>query len=187
MNGRVCAVPGCGTFLSRYNADPTCYIHTQTPGRIEHDPTDDGGWRAMLEGVEPWTAPAGLFPPTWGDRAACASAGQLLEDFFAEETSDGEPTNQVLAAKSLCVPCPVRPECLTWAMNHEATAEFRSGVYGGLSPVERTGIAARTDALRYGLAILDEQVTMGLVMRHLPAFPMTRREDAGSRSSAERA
>lgn len=29
--GRVCAVPGCGTVLSRYNPDSTCLHHQKGP------------------------------------------------------------------------------------------------------------------------------------------------------------
>ena len=106
----------------------------------------------------------------WMDRAACASSGELLDDFFAEETSDGQPTEQVLAAKRLCSECRVRPECLDWAFSTERNEEFRSGTFGGLSATERMFVAQADDPIAMGLRVLDQQVELGLVLTHVTRY-----------------
>jgi WhiB family redox-sensing transcriptional regulator len=68
----------------------------------------------------------------WRDDAACVTrAGQV--DFFPER---GESLRE---AKAVCAECPVRPECLEYAMqwNH------LSGVWGGLSERERRQLRRR--------------------------------------------
>lgn len=42
-------------------------------------------------------------------------------------------------AKAVCDGCLVRSECLAWALDHEVTPH---GVWGGLSPQERSAIRA---------------------------------------------
>lgn len=97
--------------------------------------------------------------PSWAGRGACASSGQLLDDFFSEETSAGEATGQVFKAKRMCGGCEVRRECLDWAFQHEET-ETRAGIFGGLTPEERQEIASEADPVVAGLALFDEQATM---------------------------
>ncbi|MFE5871602.1 WhiB family transcriptional regulator [Streptomyces roseifaciens] len=64
---------------------------------------------------------------TWRNQAAC---GGIVNDTFF-----GDPT----AAKRLCQLCPVRPECLDWALK---TGEWH-GVWGGLDEDERRDLALR--------------------------------------------
>jgi WhiB family redox-sensing transcriptional regulator len=108
--------------------------------------------------------------PAWMGLGACASSGELLEDFFVEETSDGNATEQVLAAKRLCSGCVVRSECLTWAMELEAGSDYRSGIFGGLSPNERMMVDAADDPIITGIRILDIQVTQRLVLTRVPRY-----------------
>lgn len=64
-------------------------------------------------------------PGPWVHRAACTGLDPEL--FYPDK---GLP---VLEAKKVCRRCPVRVECLDWAIE---TRE-RFGVWGGLSPLER--------------------------------------------------
>lgn len=71
----------------------------------------------------------------WRDRAACARTP--IDVFF--------PTRPVFAeAKALCAACPVRAECLTFALETDQP----DGVWGGLSFTERerVRVSQRTSA-----------------------------------------
>lgn len=68
----------------------------------------------------------------WAKRAACTDLP--LDLFFSE----AEGT--VAEAKRICGPCPVREKCLTEGMNAEP-AGSRYGIFGGLTPDERTALA----------------------------------------------
>jgi WhiB family redox-sensing transcriptional regulator len=63
--------------------------------------------------------------PSWMARSLCADADP--EAFFPE------PGANPNAAKRLCAACPVRAECLEYALEHGE----RFGVWGGLSPEQR--------------------------------------------------
>jgi WhiB family transcriptional regulator, redox-sensing transcriptional regulator len=63
--------------------------------------------------------------PAWWSHAACRGCDPAL--FFPER---GE---QVAAAKRVCLTCPVRPECLDYAL--EKGEKF--GIWGGKSEQER--------------------------------------------------
>lgn len=69
-----------------------------------------------IEPVEDWN---------WRDDAVCTQVDPTL--FFVK------PGGSTRAAKSVCVVCPVREECLEWAL--ESREPF--GVWGGLSERER--------------------------------------------------
>lgn len=64
----------------------------------------------------------------WRDRARCAEADP--DAFFPEK---GGSTRE---AKKVCVACPVRAECLEYALEHDE----RFGIWGGLSEQERRTI-----------------------------------------------
>lgn len=64
----------------------------------------------------------------WRDDAACAGAD--LAAFFPEK---GGSTRE---AKRLCAQCPVRPQCLEWALSRAEPF----GVLGGLSERERRNL-----------------------------------------------
>jgi WhiB family redox-sensing transcriptional regulator len=62
---------------------------------------------------------------SWQDRALCAQTDP--EAFFPEK---GGSTRE---AKKICSSCPVRSECLSYALAHDE----RFGIWGGLSERER--------------------------------------------------
>lgn len=68
----------------------------------------------------------------WRQRAACKDEPTRL--FFPDE---GEPASP--AAKAICGACPVRVECLEFAM---ATGQ-RAGVWGGLGSKQRERLRRR--------------------------------------------
>jgi len=72
-------------------------------------------------------------PLTWADRAACQ--GQDLDAFFTESAAG------VAAAKQICRSCPVRQLCLAEALRAEDGSRY--GIYGGLTPDERTELAGK--------------------------------------------
>lgn len=65
----------------------------------------------------------------WTREAACIGADYHV--FFAEKS--GQAAIQVAAAKAICARCPVRPECLAYALKNR----IRHGVWGGTSEGER--------------------------------------------------
>ena len=69
----------------------------------------------------------------WPRRAACRLAADR-EVFFGawDETPDARDEREI-AAKAICVLCPVRLECLTLAV----IAPVRYGVWGGMGEKER--------------------------------------------------
>lgn len=74
----------------------------------------------------------------WREDAECIGVGDVL--FFA----DG-PGESMADAKWLCGRCPVRQECLDFAISH-SYMEF--GVFGGMSPRERQRERARRNKER---------------------------------------
>ncbi len=84
----------------------------------------------------------------WVHRARCKDEDPEL--FFPVGTT-GPAAAQIAAAKSVCMQCPVRIECLEWAM---ATGQ-ESGVWGGMSEEERRAlrrVRRRTEAARLVVA-----------------------------------
>ncbi|MEV6212463.1 WhiB family transcriptional regulator [Kitasatospora sp. NPDC051914] len=75
----------------------------------------------------------------WQYRAACR--GQDTALFFHPAGERGEPhQDRVEAAKRVCTRCPVRGQCLEYAL----TADERYGIWGGLTEDERRALRART-------------------------------------------
>lgn len=72
----------------------------------------------------------------WRDSAACLGAAT---DVFFPVGSSPEALDQVEEAKRDCQRCPVRSQCLAWAL--EAKQDF--GVWGGLDEEERREIHGR--------------------------------------------
>lgn len=82
-------------------------------------------------------SPAGHLRETdFRHRAACRSADP--ESFFPAETTGRRYEARVLTAKAVCDGCPVRSECLNWAL-----AELPDGIAGGMTPDERRTERAR--------------------------------------------
>lgn len=67
----------------------------------------------------------------WRDRALCAHTDP--EAFFPEK---GGSTRE---AKKICATCPVRDECLDYALKHDE----KFGIWGGLSERERRRLKRR--------------------------------------------
>ena len=63
----------------------------------------------------------------WQDAAACRSSDPDL--FFP----DGEDVESIAKAKAVCAACPVRPECLAFAVELNQS----EGIWGGHTPAER--------------------------------------------------
>lgn len=67
--------------------------------------------------------------PAWALRGLCRQVPEL--EWFVDEYA--ETVDPAVAA--VCTRCPVRGECLTWALDRPEETE--EAVYGGLSPVQR--------------------------------------------------
>ena len=74
----------------------------------------------------------------WQSQAACNGIGSDI--FFPEESHNTSPK---LYAKALrfCKDCPVRRECLDFAMYWERDQFRRFGMFGGLTPRERDALS----------------------------------------------
>jgi WhiB family redox-sensing transcriptional regulator len=73
-------------------------------------------------------------PMPWAERGLCTQTDPDL--FFPEKATASYTTidgDRMSHAKAICGRCPVRPECLTWALdNHE------EGIWGGTTTDERS-------------------------------------------------
>jgi WhiB family redox-sensing transcriptional regulator len=69
----------------------------------------------------------------WRDAAACAKASDV--DFFAPPENLAESNR----ARALCASCPVRDECLAFAIDSNQT----EGIWGGMTPQERSKLRRR--------------------------------------------
>jgi WhiB family redox-sensing transcriptional regulator len=87
---------------------------------------------AKMEIVETWSLRYRHF--NWMEFANCVGQTEL---FFVE--SRGYSGAQYSKAKEICHTCPVKSECLKFAL--ENSMEF--GVWGGKTPAERDRILAR--------------------------------------------
>src|SRR5688572_9169442 len=74
-----------------------------------------------------------LLRPHWMHEAACR--GQGSDAWFSAD----EVGEEVDAARRVCSGCPVRPECLDYALDRA----IRHGLWGGLSPTERAALYRR--------------------------------------------
>lgn len=70
---------------------------------------------------------------SWEDQARCV--GDDGDVFFAVDNWDVHPMSARIA-KAVCVTCHVRAECL----DHAMTVNEQYGIWGGLTPTERTAI-----------------------------------------------
>ncbi|MGC3002354.1 WhiB family transcriptional regulator [Streptomyces sp. G35A] len=77
----------------------------------------------------------------WRNRAACRTEDPDL--FFPIGTS-GPALMQTEQAKTVCRRCPVREQCLEWALDTRQTI----GVWGGTSETERQTLRRRAAASR---------------------------------------
>jgi len=76
----------------------------------------------------------------WRDDAACLDVDP---DLFFPIGTTGPALDQIDEAKRICLACPVRNQCLAWALDLEAA----SGIWGGTTDDERR--AMREAAARH--------------------------------------
>lgn len=72
----------------------------------------------------------------WPSYAACLGADP---DLFFPIGETGPALLQIAAAKEVCGRCPVRQQCLQWALDTDQNA----GVWGGLGETERRALKRR--------------------------------------------
>lgn len=72
---------------------------------------------------------------TWEHQAACRGSNPDL--WFLDDN-----TGSYREARQVCAACPVRTECLAWAL--ETNTEH--GLWGGLNPIERRRLRRRQRA-----------------------------------------
>jgi hypothetical protein len=66
---------------------------------------------------------------TWAERAACMNLPTSM--FYPESGSRREPSPDEARAKRVCARCPVRKECLDYALTNESKSVFiRTGMVG---------------------------------------------------------
>ena len=82
-------------------------------------------------------------PEDFRHRAACRSVDP--EIFFPTAAVGWEFEAQVSLAKTVCAGCPVREQCLTWALTHQP-----DGIAGGMTEHERRHELARRRVRRRG-------------------------------------
>lgn len=94
----------------------------------------------------PTTGLRGIADTTWHTRGACH--GMDIEDADAIFFPGPRDHQEIAEAKELCGWCPVRGECLDFALEND----LKEGVWGGLTEAERRpwhkGLAQRVDYRR---------------------------------------
>lgn len=88
-----------------------------------------------------------MFTDTYMDliRAIDANGGvacQEVPDAFFIELGDGNCGYKTRVAKNLCEECPVKFECLQYALE----SNEQEGIWGGLTPAERRRLRRRSVA-----------------------------------------
>lgn len=78
----------------------------------------------------------------WMDEAACK--GRALTEFFP-------PVGGSAAGRACCQVCPVRRDCLEFALAVELP-QMRAGLWGGMSPKDRDAEGRRRAQVRRRLA-----------------------------------
>jgi WhiB family redox-sensing transcriptional regulator len=80
-------------------------------------------------------------------QALCKEVG--IEFFFTDEENERDVSMYALG-KTICSGCPVKKECLEWAVKHEA-----HGLWGGLTPRERYKIRAKRNIILQQILVSD--------------------------------
>ncbi len=99
---------------------------------------------ATIRSVAPEVLTGHGRPGDFRHRAACRSVDP--EVFFPVAEAGPELAREVGIAKRVCAGCPVRSECLTWALAHQP-----HGIAGGLTETERV-------QLRHGRRTAQKEV-----------------------------
>jgi WhiB family redox-sensing transcriptional regulator len=80
----------------------------------------------------------------WRDQAACREADPRLFDYDPET----DPEDAAEPARRICASCRVRAACLSYALSQPAEDDS-VGIYGGLTPAERSGRRVRGTRSHY--------------------------------------
>lgn len=108
--------------------DATTYIQPSTGSRTCRRCASQG--QAARRGTRSPAPPASLRPAAWMEQARCAQVDPEL--WFPAK---GQP---VKTAKAVCARCPVRQECLEFALaGADSWMGLAHGVWGGLTEAER--------------------------------------------------
>ena len=92
--------------------------------------TNDNKVIGGLDQVSGYTAAARLATGTsWRSAASCRSADPEL---FFPLSESGKALEQIAEAKAICIGCPVRRQCLEFALRTRP-----HGIWGGLTELER--------------------------------------------------
>src|SRR5437870_1708886 len=83
--------------------------------------------------LSPETGIVGWWQLDWVHQARCA--GEEPELFFPVGAT-GPALDQIRRAKAICAQCPVRAECLKWAL----ASRQDHGIWGGMTEEERRGL-----------------------------------------------
>lgn len=70
-------------------------------------------------------------PNDWREQAACLQVGHV--PFFPDRLEGHQVAAVIEPALSICRDCPVRAECLEFALTHDE----RYGIWGGTLPSQR--------------------------------------------------
>jgi len=89
----------------------------------------------------------------WQAEANCAGRPEADTEFFGRNgAAQAFPPTELARTKALCVACPVRRQCLVWALTsqHRLADGFvvtgeRYGVWGGTTRRQRLGMFARIE------------------------------------------
>ena len=74
-----------------------------------------------------------MTPGNWWKQAACQAAEP---DLFFPVSSHGRSQADTVRARAVCASCPVRPQCLDFALGTRQA----DGIWGGLTSEERAGL-----------------------------------------------
>lgn len=149
---RECTCPVCvyarlasttGVTAVGYYSDPDLFPKSRNGAAIHHQ----FGTRVGVD-VEPAEPDLWLLPtvaearPDWHDQANCHAQQDLFFSDYGNGRTGAAQTRakaNIAKAKLLCAACPVRAECLDYAL---ATHQ-KYGVWGGLTVKERRGLTAK--------------------------------------------
>ncbi len=133
----------------------------------------------------------GPFADVWDWQRNGACRGRDSAQFFHPDGERGASrTRREVAAKAVCLTCPVRPECAA----HALAAKEPYGVWGGFTEAERLRLLASgwedlADRVRGRVDVRRLEARLGLGQRHLPApysLPEQRREPTSGFVPAQR-
>ena len=83
----------------------------------------------------------------WHDQAACVGE---IPDLFSPNEHGGDSFDRYLIkeAKVVCAQCPVRAQCLEWALDSDNRVEH--GIWGGTTARERRKIIKTRSKIKMG-------------------------------------